>query len=450
MQLYSREMRAWVDPADVFVTLYSKDTHSFWLDRQAHPLARFSVMGHAHRATALSATDALHHIEERKHSASASNSASNSGTDVPFQWRPGFVGWFDYLQDGLRPEALTGSWLEAREAVVFDHDARSIWFAGHFNDSEHFDEWVQAVMLRLALSGGQSIGYRQKKRPKLPTAITRFAHSPAEYLGLIEKAQAYIAAGDVYQVCLTNRVEFQHDLDPLAVFLRLRESNPAPYSAYVRAGERTLVCSSPEQFLMVDSEWVVSTKPIKGTRPRSADPIEDQALATALAANAKERAENLMIVDLMRNDLGKVSVPDSVRVTDLFKVEQYATVHQLVSTVQANLQPGLAISELLASTFPAGSMTGAPKIRAMQIIDELEAEPRGVYSGAVGHLATDGSLDLGMIIRSLVFEGSKVSLGVGGGITIDSDPRAELAETELKAAALLSVLDAPNPWAIDW
>ena len=444
MQLYSRKMRAWVDPADVFATLYAQDRKSYWLDRENHPTARFSVMGHAHQGRVLDAAEVLERLETE------TGSFDLEQEEPPFTWRPGFVGWFDYLPGELGQIDISGKWVEAREAVVFDHDAKAIWFTGVFKDSEHFDEWVRAVMLRLALSGGQSVGYRQRHPRGAAPKLVSLAHSPAAYQDLIRKAQQHIAAGDVYQLCLTNRLEFVHQDDPLSVYLNLRLQNPAPYSAYFRFDDQALVSSSPEQFLSVDAGGRVSTKPIKGTRRRSLDPDEDAAIAAELAGNLKERAENLMIVDLMRNDLGRVSEVDTVVVEKLFDVEQYATVHQLVSTVSAQLNPKTSVRELIAAAFPGGSMTGAPKVRAMQLIAQLEGVDRGAYSGVAGYLALDGSLDLGMTIRSLVFNGDKVSLGVGGGITIDSDPAEELAETELKAKALLKVLGADNPWQLAW
>jgi anthranilate/para-aminobenzoate synthase component I len=222
--------------------------------------------------------------------------------------------------------------------------------------------------------------------------------------------------------------------------LTLREQNPAPYGSYLRVGRREIVSSSPEQFLKVTTEGKISSKPIKGTRPRSQVPVEDELLAKELRENQKEQAENLMIVDLMRNDLGKVCEPGSVVVDKLFDIESYATVHQLVSTVSGTLRPEQNAVSALASCFPAGSMTGAPKIRAIEILEKLEAGPRGAYSGAIGYLGFDGSADLGMTIRTLVFEGNFATLGIGGGITIDSIPDQELEETMLKAEALLRTL----------
>jgi anthranilate/para-aminobenzoate synthase component I len=208
-----------------------------------------------------------------------------------------------------------------------------------------------------------------------------------------------------------------------------------------------VVSSSPEQFIQVSPNGLISTKPIKGTRPRDANPELDFANAQELRSNEKERAENLMIVDLMRNDLGKVALADSVKVPKLFEVESYATVHQLVSTVEAQLAQGQTAFTALTASFPGGSMTGAPKVRAMEIIAQLEKGARGVYSGAIGYFGFNGAAEFGMTIRTVVFEGGQASIGVGGGITIDSEPIAELEETKLKAQALLRVLNAPDPWA---
>lgn len=446
-------MRGWIHPADAFVTLYSADPNSFWLDREHHPNA-FSVMGHAYGNQVLDPDSMFTALAERSTWTntpveSAVGVAAGTLAELPFDYRPGFVGWLNYLQDPLgtsAPNPLHGSWLEVREALVFDHRAKSIYFVGYFESEAGFQHWLQAALLRLSLCGGQQVSYRMRNAPKQPAQTTALAHSDEKYLELILAAQRHIQLGDVYQLCLTNRIELEHSADPLEVFLRLRETNPAPYAAYIRAGEQTLVSSSPEQFLSVDSSGQLSTKPIKGTRPRNPNPGIDAEIARELAQNLKERAENLMIVDLMRNDLGRVSTPDSVTVPELFKVESYATVHQLVSTVRAQLAAGFTLEHAIRAAFPGGSMTGAPKIRAMQIINELEGVPRGLYSGVAGHIGIDGSADLGMVIRSLVFTGDQVTVGVGGGITIDSEPLAELAETKLKAAALLAVLGSPNPW----
>jgi len=456
MQLYSHEMRGWIHPADAFVTLYGSDENAFWLDRENH-WNRYSVMGHAYGNKVTSTAEmfkalAVHKNWNSDALESAPRLEPGTPANLPFDYRPGFVGWLDYQQDPLNPEN-SGTWLEVREALVFDHAAKSIFFIGYFETEYQFQHWLQAALLRLSLCGGQQISYRMRNAPKGPSVPVSLAHSDTEYLELIAQTQSHIALGDVYQLCLTNQIRLSHQSDPLEVFLRLRDTNPAPYAAFIRAGEQALVCSSPEQFLSLSATGKLSTRPIKGTRPRHTDPVIDAEIAAELAQNLKERAENLMIVDLMRNDLGRVSEPNSVTVTELFKVEPYATVHQLVSTVESQLAPEFELQDVLAAAFPGGSMTGAPKIRAMQLINQLESVPRGVYSGAAGHIGIDGSADLGMVIRSLLFSGRQdspnksVSIGVGGGITIDSQPAAELEETKLKASALLAVLGSPDPWS---
>jgi aminodeoxychorismate synthase component I len=324
-------------------------------------------------------------------------------------------------------------------AMVFDHRDRHMYFIGLFETEAEFQNWHRAALLRLTLVGGELASYTQlTKEPKIVSSKLR--HSPAKYLELINKCKEHIASGDVYQLCLTNQILIEHDADPLRTFLTLRDQNPAPYGSYIKIGQREIVSSSPEQFLKVTTNGKVSSKPIKGTRPRSLVPVEDELLAKELRENQKERAENLMIVDLMRNDLGRVCEPGSVVVDKLFDVESYATVHQLVSTVTGTLRSEHNAVTALASCFPAGSMTGAPKIKAIEILSKLEDGPRGVYSGAIGFFGFDGAADLGMTIRTLVFEGKFATLGVGGGITIDSNPDQELEETMLKAQALLRTL----------
>lgn len=440
MQLYSAHLAGWAAPADVFAQFYSSEPYAFWLDREHHIDEPFSVIG-AGKPEAIT-SDGLAMIGKTVNDPRIRiDSVAGSDRGLSFSWRPGLVGCLNYELESVH------TFIRVDRAIIFDHRDKSMYFVGLFEDQNTFSAWHRAALLRLTLVGGQQSIYRNRFRSDQITSSAKLRHSPTQYLRLIELAQRHIEAGDVYQICLTNQVTLSSTADPLYTFLALREQNPAPYSAYLRFGEKAVVSSSPEQFLKLDSSGRLSTKPIKGTRGRGADELIDVAIAAELKSNVKERAENLMIVDLMRNDLSKVAEIDSVQVPALFEVETYATVHQLVSTVTAQLKADLDISAVLASAFPGGSMTGAPKIRAMEIISDLEAGPRGVYSGALGYIGVDGSAEFGMTIRTLVFDSGQVSLGVGGGITSDSDPDAELAETELKAKALLKVLNAPNPWS---
>ena len=280
--------------------------------------------------------------------------------------------------------------------------------------------------------------------PAVDAPAARWRHDPARYAELIAECQAAIVRGDAYQLCLTNRIDVDVQADPASTYLALRASSPSHHGGFLRFGDVALLSASPEQFLLVEPDGMVSTKPMKGTRPRSEDPATDRALRAELLASEKERAENLMIVDLMRNDLGRIAVLGSVSVPSLLEVEEYAHVHQLVSTVRARIAPPATALDVVRAAFPAGSMTGAPKHSAMSILHELEQGPRGVYSGAFGRLGLDGSADLAMVIRSIVLTSTGASIGTGGGITALSDPDEEIEETRVKARALLAVLGAAS------
>ena len=434
MRLFAASLRGWVSPADAFIVYFAEEPNSFWLDRETHPTERFSVIGASSRSE---------RVESESFDWLGSQLAEMSGADssiaeLPFSFRPGLVGLVDY--------EAKAHFMHIDRAVVFDHAARSLFFIGLFESQSEFDLWHHSALLRLGLVAGQVASY-QMLRAGGSVSDVSVQHDEVAYLEMIASAQRHIAAGDVYQICLTNQIRMKHNLDALDVFMKLRVLNPAPYAAYLRIGDLELVSTSPEMFLRVESTGELSTMPIKGTRPRAEDPLVDNAAAIELGQNLKERAENLMIVDLMRNDLGRVSKPGSVAVPKLFEVQSYATVHQLVSTVQSQLSQGETAVSALQAAFPGGSMTGAPKIRAMQIIQELEGCSRGSYSGAIGYFGFDGSAEFAMTIRSMVFEGEDLSIGVGGGITSDSEPQAEFEEIRLKARALLQALDAPDPWA---
>jgi aminodeoxychorismate synthase component I len=408
---------------DAFISLHLNDSNAFLFDREHHQTNRFSIMGAAYQV-----------VGEEELALSLNNlrdSLEDDSVELPFDFRAGLVGSYSY--EGVATFMLVD------RAIVLDHDGEHIYFLGLFDSEEAFIRYRDAALLRLALIGGEGAVFRSRNKVKEVSSLS-LRHSDEEYLALIEKAKESIAKGDAYQLCLTNQMTIETDSHPFAAFLALRESNPAPYLSFMKFGDVSIVSSSPEQFLRVDESGLVSSKPIKGTRKRSLDPQEDLQLVEELRSNEKERAENLMIVDLMRNDLGRVSEPSDVVVAKLFDVESYATVHQLVSTVEAKLKPGLDVFDAIEACFPAGSMTGAPKIRAMEMLRGLENGPRGIYSGCFGYISYRGAADLAMTIRTIVFEDGKATIGIGGGITIDSDPQAELIETKLKARALLSAL----------
>jgi para-aminobenzoate synthetase len=435
MPIFVSDLKGWVHPADVFIALHSTDENAFWLDRESHLTERFSVIG----ASAQVFENASQSFDFMKTQLFSDQSYELS---LPFEFRPGLVGFVSYEGES--------KFLHVDRALVFDHDSKVMHFIGEFDEQKDFDTWYHAALLRLALCGGEQAAYKMTNKP-LDALRASVRHSDEEYLQLIARAQEHIAAGDVYQLCLTNQIELEVEGDALLTFLQLRESNPAPFAAFLKIGGKSVVCCSPEQFLKVDADRKVSSKPIKGTRRRDPDPAVDATLADELRNDEKERAENLMIVDLMRNDIGRVAEVDTVTVSKLFDVESYSTVHQLVSTVQAKLAKQFDAADALSASFPGGSMTGAPKARAIELIAELENKPgragRGIYSGALGFITHGGVADFGMTIRTLVVDGNRATIGVGGGITIDSQPLAELEETKLKAAALLRALSAPNPWS---
>lgn len=269
----------------------------------------------------------------------------------------------------------------------------------------------------------------------------------AEVEAAIARTIAYITAGDIFQANITQRFSAPWPGgDDFALYRRLRALSPAPFAAFMRCGaDLSLISASPERFLRLSPDGAVETRPIKGTRPRHADPVRDAAAAAELSASAKDRAENLMIADLMRNDLGRVAETGSVAVPVLCGLESFASVHHLVSVVEARLRPGLGAVDLLRAAFPGGSVTGAPKIRAMEIIHELEGAPRGPYCGAIAWMGFDGAMDSSIVIRTLVRAGDTLLAQAGGGIVADSVPADEYEESLVKIAPLLKAARGEAP-----
>ncbi len=277
-----------------------------------------------------------------------------------------------------------------------------------------------------------------------------------QYLADIARCQVELAAGESYEVCLTDQISTSASPDPFELYRHLRRSNPAPFAAYLKLGEVAVVSSSPERFLSVDRERRVEARPIKGTTSRSADPTEDAALKAELTHDEKTYAEHLMIVDLLRNDLGRVCDVGSVSVPELMIVEDYSTVHQLISTVTGTLAKSRSAVECARACFPGGSMTGAPKQRTMEIIDDIEDVARGVYSGAIGYFGLDGSMDLSIVIRTIVIRPGRTTIGAGGAIVMQSDPEEEFDEILLKARAPMAAIarvatgrEDPEAWSVE-
>jgi para-aminobenzoate synthetase component 1 len=371
----------------------------------------------------------------------------------------GAVGWLGYelAQDLDRVSLRAADDLGLPDAamlfvdrlVAFDHEAGEAWAVGlGFADDA-------AGARRRAEQAAQSLAARLHGAGAAPSPATggrprpvdaRGAFDESSYPKAVEAIREQIALGRVYQACLTQRLEAAFEGDALDLYCTLRERNPAPFAAFLELPEAAVVGSSPERFLCVGSDGAVESRPIKGTRPRGDTFEEDAALRRALLASEKDRAENLMIVDLVRNDLGRVCRTGSVRVPVLFRLEAFATVHQMVSVVEGRLRTDRDALDAVAAAFPPGSMTGAPKLAALEILDALEPVRRGVYSGALGYLDARGGLDLSVVIRTLLVRGGRAWIHAGGGVVSDSHPLAEYRESLDKARALLEALAAcPEP-----
>ena len=282
-------------------------------------------------------------------------------------------------------------------------------------------------------------GPARHRVPDAPGVASTFRH--AEYLAAVDRTREYIRAGDIFQANISQRLEAPWRAHPFELYQVLRQHNPAPFAAYLDLGDATIVSASPERFLQLRA-GVVETRPIKGTAPRGLNPMHDLALEQALLQSEKDRAENTMIVDLLRNDLSRVCCDHTVDVPELCALERYAGVHHLVSTVTGRLLPGRTAVDLLRAAFPGGSITGAPKVRAMEIIAELEPTRRGPYTGSIGYIGFDGTMDTSIVIRTLVVRDGTAYFQVGGGIVADSDPEREYRETLDKAGGMLDALEA--------
>ncbi len=415
------------DPVPFFRGVAAQHPRCFWLDGGGARewSGQRSIIGWLDEDD-VSLTWSAARREVRAHTGSSSEVVGHDIFAALEEWlRPGeqWFGYFGYAAradlpatpDPILPDAV---WMRPRAVRVFEH---------------LLDQRSPADRGSLKLSA--------RARPD------NFSEGPTiPYAAAFATVQEHLHAGNSYEVNLTHRLTREADLDPVAAYVRLRELNPAPYSGFLQhdvADARAwLLSSSPERYALITPDRHLETKPIKGTTPRGATSDDDEAQRARLATDPKTRAENLMIVDLLRNDLSLVCDVGSVEVPELMQVETYASVHQLVSTVRGHLRDDVTTMDALRALFPAGSMTGAPKLRTMQVIEEVEASPRGAYAGAFGWISGDGPADLGVVIRSLTTDGGGTwSLGTGGGITVKSDVAEEWAESEWKAERLLRVFD---------
>lgn len=457
LRVIARSLESVGDPEAVFSSLFAGRANAFWLDSQValDDSAGCSFMGAVDDADVLAyrlddddaglsrGQGLLADIERELEGIVIEEGMAERGKRLPFDFRGGFVGFLSYemkaLFDGDRGEANPGPdalWMRVRRFLAFDHATARAWaLALAFEDETAAAEaWIDSAAAAAAQARGDD---RPVPSQGLQGLEVDMDLGRDDYLAAIDECQRAIVDGETYQVCLTNHFRFRAALDPYALYRQMRRGNAAPFGAFLRARGISVLSTSPERFLRVDRSGRVQTKPIKGTARRSDDPQLDARYARELAESLKDRAENLMIVDLMRNDLNRVSVAGTVEVPKLRVVESYRTVHQLVSTVESQLRPDCSLIDLVRATFPGGSISGAPKKRTMEIIDRLERSPRGVYCGSIGYLGYNRVADLNIGIRTLSYDGETVAFGAGGAITYLSDREAEFQEVLLKAEAVL-------------
>ncbi|MEI8307656.1 MAG: aminodeoxychorismate synthase component I [Chloroflexales bacterium] len=463
MHVCSRTIAHFYDSEQVFSHLFGQKPYAFWLDssRVEPGLSRFSFMGDtsgphssiiqydaAHRELVITESGATHRLSEDvfAYVKRKIHEFSFQNDDVPFDFNCGFVGYFGYESKNdhtSSPRHVShfsdACFLFADRVIAFDHQEQTTTLVCVVDEhgTDQAEAWFDAVEQQLM----NLPPLADLPRGVHPQPITfRLARSKKTYLNDIRQCQGYIKDGESYEICLTNHIRADLNLDPLALYRTLRQVNPAPYAAFLRFGDTSILCSSPERFLQIDRDGWVESKPIKGTRPRGATAREDEVGVQHLQTSQKDRSENLMIVDLVRNDLGSVCDIGSVSVPKLMHVETYQTVHQLVSTIRGHLRQDVHPIECIHHAFPGGSMTGAPKIRTMEIIRGLEHQARGVYAGALGFLGLNHTVDLNIVIRTMVITPGLLTIGVGGAIVALSDPEEEFNEILLKARAILHAI----------
>jgi len=464
-RLVTERIDAKIDSEATFEALYARSESAFWLDSSGGDgeRVRFSFIGDASGSLAATVAYDVELGEVRVERAGRVELYRESIFDflkreirrlrqadeeLPFDLNCGFVGYFGYeLKAECGGEAVHRSshpdaaFIFADRLVAFDHAEGCVYLLclAEPGGEKLAERWIESTRRRL-----ESLPVVGEPDAARGGAVVDFelARDRDRYFADIDECKRRLRAGESYEICLTNKVRAEVDADPLELYRSLRRLNPAPHAAFLRFGDLAVLSSSPERFLRVGRDRWAEAKPVKGTMRRGGTSDEDAFLAEELRLDEKSRAENLMIADLLRNDLGKVCDVGTVHVPHLMQVETYETVHQLVSTVGGRLRADLSAVDCVRACFPAGSMTGAPKERTMEIIDELEGEARGVYSGAIGYLGLGGGCDLSVVIRTIVVDGDSTSIGVGGAIVMQSDPDDEYQEMLLKARAPMRAIDS--------
>ncbi len=464
-QLVVRRLNLLADPEQAFVYLYDESENAFWLDSsRVDERARFSFVGDDSGPLGATVTydvgvgevriERGGEVELRRESifeylATETKRLRLPATELPFEFECGFAGWLGYElkaecggDAAHRSPLPDAAFVFAGRMIAFDHAEGHTYLLclAEPGGEAEAEAWIETTASRLGALPPPADPVSMEG-PAADRVEFRLARPRERYLEEIDACKRLLAEGETYEICLTNAVVAEGCPEPLALYRALRRVNPAPFSSFVRFGDAAVLSSSPERFLHVGRDRWVEAKPIKGTSRRGTTPAEDVRLAERLRSDEKNRAENLMIADLLRNDLGAVCEVGTVHVPDLMQVETYETVHQLVTTVRGLLREGAPPADCVRACFPPGSMTGAPKRRTMEIIDELEGDTRGVYSGAIGYFGLGGGCDLSVAIRTIVTDGDSATIGAGGAIVMQSDPAEEYEEMLLKAGAPMRAVD---------
>lgn len=468
-RLHVRRLPWAPDPEAAYAELFAAAPHGFWLDSGSAPRqGRFSLMGDGAgplgEYVTYRAAERLVRVEPSGRrvrgtfleylDGELAARRVDGGTDLPFGFRLGYVGYLGYeLKADLgaftthTAETPDAALVFADRALVVDHAEQTCYLlrlSRHQDDAE-VAAWFETVGERLRGLPPTPVLPRGAGPADAHPAPVELRHGKDAYLRMVGECLEELRQGESYEICLSNTAVAETRIDALTTYSTLRRVSPVPYGALLDFPGVAVLSASPEQFLAVAPDGAVTSKPIKGTRPRGATEAEDARLRDSLTGSEKDRAENLMIVDLVRNDLGVVCRPGSVHVPVLCGVETFPQVHHLVSTVRGTLREGRSAVDCVRAAFPPGSMTGAPKLRTMEIIDRLEQGPRGVYSGAIGWFSLGGGCELSVVNRTIVATPETVGYGVGGAVVALSDPAEEFAETMVKARAMATALALSRP-----
>ncbi|MCY7753055.1 aminodeoxychorismate synthase component I [Bacillus haynesii] len=472
-RIHFRKLSGFPDAQSSYQALFADAPHGFWLDSSSviEGLSRFSYLGDGTGENAeymtYSVAEGIVKVQRPGQETEfiqqsfydyldeqIRRRATSTPEGLPFDFNLGYVGYIGYELKAetcgsrrYQSEIPDAALLFVDRMLVFDHleqEAYLLCLATGDEDKQALNWLNTAERILNDIPAAANDSDKNSVLTSVPdhNIPIEFRHNRPSYLQLINNCLEEIRNGESYEICLTNSATVYTPIDPWITYTHLRRISPVPYGAFLNFADVAVLSASPERFLSIGTDRIVESKPIKGTRMRGRTSAEDYQLRNELLSDEKDLAENLMIVDLVRNDLNTVCEIGSVHVPKLFDVETYAPVHQLISTIRGTIRPDKSTVDCVRAAFPGGSMTGAPKIRTMEIIDRLESGPRGVYSGSLGWFGLSGAADLSIVIRTVVVTDDKATFGVGGAIVALSDPEEEFKETQVKARAMVSAIAA--------